>query len=274
MAFHVIAGAQDTPATIEIRKIAPADLRRALAAGWRDFLAMPSHLALLALIYPLVGIYLAFWSSGANVLPLLYPLMAGFALLGPFAAVGLYEISRRREAGLDTSWRHAFEVLRSPSMPSILALGLLLAIIFLCWLASAQILYQALFGAEAPQSYLSFMREVLTTRHGLTLIVLGNAIGLVFAIVTLCTTVVSFPLLLDRDVGAAVAIATSFRAVMRNPLEMALWGVIVAVALAFGFLTFFVGLAIVVPVLGHATWRLYRALVVPAPNAERNMQAS
>lgn len=270
--FHVIAGVDDTPAHPEVRTIGIADIKNALAAGIDDFRARPSHLLFLGLIYPIIGVVLAVWASGANLLPLLFPLMSGFALLGPFAAIGLYEISRRREAGLDSSWSHAFDVRRSPSLPSILALGLMLAIIFMLWLASAQYLYQAFFGSDRPASLSAMLGDILTTRHGWSLIVVGNAVGLVFAAVTLCASVIAFPLLLDRDTGAGVAVVTSFRAVVKNPVAMAIWGVVVATALAAGFLAFFVGLALVIPVLGHATWHLYREVIAPAPRAVRNSQ--
>src|SRR5262245_50540964 len=125
--LHVIAGAGETPAQPIIRKINLDDIKDALSSGVSDFLAMPSHLVFLGLIYPLVGLALA----ATNALQLLYPLASGFALVGPFAAIGLYEVSRRRELGLETSWKQAFNVLHSPAIPSIVALGLLLMIIFL-----------------------------------------------------------------------------------------------------------------------------------------------
>jgi uncharacterized membrane protein len=255
--LHVIAGASGAWMRPAVRKIGLADIRDALAKGVDDFLTMPSHLVFLCLIYPIVGACLA----ATNALFLLYPLASGFALIGPFAAIGLYELSRRRELGMDISWRHAFDVLRSPAMPSILALGLLLMVIFLCWLATAQALYVGLFGPFAPRSYSQFIEEVLTTPHGFALILLGNGIGFVFAALVLGISVISFPLLIDRDVGAAVAIHTSVRAVLANPVMMALWGLIVAALLVIGTVPFFIGLAVVMPVLGHATWHLYRKLV-------------
>jgi uncharacterized membrane protein len=257
--FHVIAGPDATPAYPVVRKIGPADLRGALAKGIDDFLAMPSSLFFLALIYPIVGICLA-----GIALPLLFPLMSGFALVGPFAAIGLYEISRRRELGLETSWANAFDVRHSPSVPSLLALGLLLLIIFRLWLAAAELLYGWLYGPGAPESYVRFLIDVLTTSRGWTLIVLGNTIGAAFAVVVLAISVVSFPLLLDRDVGLAVAVLTSLRAVRENPVTMAIWGLIVAAVLAIGFLLLFVGLAVAVPILAHASWHLYRKVVEPA----------
>ncbi len=257
--FHVIAGADATPAYPVVRKIGPADLKDALAKGIEDFWTIPTSLVFLGLIYPIVGICFAGFA-----LPLLYPLMSGFALIGPFAAVGLYEISRRLELGLETSFAHAFDVRHSPSIPSLLALGLLLLAIFICWGATAKALYVWLFGPMEPVSYMEFLKGILTTSRGWTLIVLGNAIGCLFAVVVLSISVISFPLLLDRDVGLAVAVRTSLRAVWENPVTMAIWGLIIAAVLAIGFLLLFVGLAVAVPVLAHASWHLYRKVVEPA----------
>ncbi len=271
--FHVIAGPDSAPFRPSIRHIKFADLKEALTKGIDDFWAMPSQLVFLGLIYPLIGICLVPLTSGENALPLLYPLVSGFALVGPFAAIGLYEMSRRRELGLDTSWRHAFEVLRSPSIPSILAVGFLLLAIFLGWLATAKGLYVWFFGPTAPNSYSQFLTQVLTTSEGWKLIILGNAIGFVFTVVCFTISAVSFPLLLDRDVGAVVAVITSFRVVATNFFIMALWGLIVAALLMLGSLPLLVGLAVVVPILGHATWHLYRRLVEPV-DADKNAVSS
>jgi len=261
--FHIVAGAGEAPAHPVVRKITPADLNEALAKGFDDFWAMPSHLVFLGLIYPVVGVCLAALTFSNNALPLLYPLASGFALIGPFAGIGLYEISRRRELGLSTSWQDAFNVLKSPSIPSIIALGVLLLVIFLTWLTTARLLYQSIFGYAVPTSYADLVNQVLTTSEGMRLIVLGNILGFIFAVAVLSISVISFPLLLDRDVGAAVAVYTSIKAVAMNPLTMALWGLIVAAALLVGSIPLFVGLAIVMPVLGHATWHLYRRVVEP-----------
>jgi uncharacterized membrane protein len=261
--FHVIAGADEAPAHPNVRKISPRDLTEALSKGFDDFWAMPSHLLFLSLIYPIAGACLAALTFTNNALPLLYPLASGFALLGPLAAIGLYEISRRREMGLEPTWQDAFGVLRSPSTPSIMALGVVLLVIFFAWMATARMLYESLFGYAAPDSYSRFINEVFTTSQGLSLILLGNLLGFVFAVVVLSISVISFPLLLDRDVGVAVAVQTSIRAVAANPVTMALWGLIVAGGLLLGSLPLFVGLAVVMPVLGHATWHLYRRIVEP-----------
>ena len=269
--FHVIAGADDSPVTVPIRKIRPADLKDVLARGFNDFAAMPSHAIFLCLIYPIIGFALGRLAFGYNVLPLLYPLMSGFALLGPLAALGLYELSRRREQGLDTSWTHAFDVLRSPSIGAIAALGILLMLIFLLWLASAQAIYESLFGPLPPELLAQFANEVFSTQAGRTLAIAGNGVGFLFALLVLIISVVSFPLLIDRDAGAAVAIWTSVRAVAANPLTMALWGVIVAALLVIGSLPFFLGLAVVMPVLGHSTWHLYRKVVEPSHEPHHNV---
>jgi uncharacterized membrane protein len=246
-----------------IRKITPADLKDALSKGLADFWAMPTHIVFLGLIYPVIGLLLGRAAFGYDVIPLLYPLAAGFALIGPIAAIGLYELSRRREAGLDTSWRHAFDVFYSPSLKNIVAVGVGLLVLFAVWIGVAQSLYTAGFGYAEPKSWSAFVNDILGTPQGRSLIITGNGIGFLFALASLCATVVTFPLLLDRNVGPAAAVLTSLRAVMANPLTMALWGLIVAVLLAVGFATFMLGLAVIVPVLGHATWHLYRKVVVP-----------
>src|SRR5262244_4677958 len=224
---------------------------------------MPTHVIFLAIIYPIFGLFLACMTFGYDVMPLLFPLAAGFALIGPFAAIGLYELSRQREKGVDVSMKLAFGVLRCRSLDAIAALGMVLMIVFLIWLTTAQLLYQSLFGYGSPESIRQFLSDILTTSKGLILIIAGNGVGFLFAVLVLTISVVSFPLLLDRDVGAMVAMHTSVRAVLRNPLMMAGWGLFVAVALVIGSLPFFVGLAVVMPVLAHSSWHLYRKVVEP-----------
>src|SRR5437870_6425720 len=258
-----MTGAGESPAYPIVRKIGFADLKDAAAKGIDDFWAMPTHVILLAIIYPLVGLVLARAAFGHHLMPLLFPLAAGYALIGPFAAIGLYEMSRQREQGADVSWKHAFGVLRCRSLDGIAALGMVLMIVFLIWLATAEWLYQSLFGHRSPESIGQFLSDILTTSEGWILIIAGNGIGFLFAVLVLMISVVSFPLLLDRDVGAMVAMHMSVRAVLRNPLMMAAWGLFVAVTLAIGSLPFFVGLAVVLPVLAPSSWHLYRKVVEP-----------
>jgi len=258
---EVIAGPQATPAYPIVRKIGPTDIRDVLAKGIDDFLAMPTQVIFICIIYPIAGLILGRVAFGYDLLPLLFPLASGFALVGPFLAIGLYELSRRRELGLETSWRNVWEPPQSSALGPILALGAVLVLIFLLWLGTAQLLYWSIFGSETPESILGFFGEMLTTPRGWTLIVLGHAIGFIFAVVVLAISVISFPLLLDKDVGVAVAVQTSIRAVQTNPAMMALWGLIVTGGLMIGTLPLFVGLAVVMPVLGHSTWHLYRRVV-------------
>ncbi|MEQ8964715.1 MAG: DUF2189 domain-containing protein [Azospirillaceae bacterium] len=256
-----IAAPAEITGTPSVRRIGTAALRTALVRGLDDFRDKPSHLLFIGIIYPIAGLILSRLVFGYEILPLLFPLAAGFALLGPFAAIGLYELSRRREQGQEVGWRHAFGVLQSPAIRQILILGAILAVTFVAWLLVAWGLYAATLGTGAPQSIGGFLDRLFTTGAGWTLIVVGNAVGALFAVFALTISVVSFPLLLDRHVGVATAIATSAKAVAANPGPMAAWGLIVAAGLVIGSIPLFVGLAVVMPILGHATWHLYRQVV-------------
>lgn len=258
---HSISDTGMGSANPRIRAIAVADLRDVLARGLDDFAAKPTHVVFLGLIYPIVGLALAQITFGYDVLPLLFPLGSGFALVGPIAAVGLYELSRRRERGLDIAWKHTFDVFRSPSIGAIAVLGVVLLAIFVAWMAAAQGIYRMTFGDAVPTSLTGFAVDVLTTPAGWTLIAAGVAVGFLFAVVVLTISVISIPLLLDRDVRPTMAVVTSVRAVAANPAPMAAWGFVIAGGLVVGSLPLFVGLAVVVPVLGHATWHLYRKVV-------------
>jgi uncharacterized membrane protein len=244
-----------------VARIGIADIEEVLARGLRDFAAFRSDVIFLCVLYPVAGLVLVRLAFGYQMLPLLFPLASGFALIGPFAAVGLYELSRRREAGIETSWADAFGVIRSPSFSAIVLLGLVLMAIFLLWLGAALKIYAWTLGPESPASAATFLRDVFTTPAGWTLIGAGLGAGFLFALLVLTISVVSFPLLLDRQAGLDTAIMTSVRAVVANPGPMALWGLIVAAGLVIGSLPCLLGLIIVMPVLGHATWHLYRRVV-------------
>ena len=244
-----------------IGRIGLADLRAALREGLRDLGVARTDVWFIAVIYPLAGLVLARLAFSLNLLPLVFPLISGFAILGPLAAVGLYAVSRRLEADAPVSWSTPFEVFRSPALSSILGLGAVLGLIFLIWLAAAWGVYAVTLGPERPESIGAFLRDVFTTGAGWVMIVVGVGVGALFAALTFAISAISFPLLLDRDVGVATAIQTSLRAVAENPAQMAAWGLIIAVALALGSLPALAGLIFVVPWLGHASWRLYRKLV-------------
>lgn len=259
--FHVVSGAHEHLIPPRVRRIGLADIRDVLRRGVRDFSEQPSHYVFMCLIFPIVGLILITWASAGNALHLVFPLVAGFAIVGPFAAIGLYEVSRRREQGLDSSWKHGFALLRSPAIPAMVLIGLILAAIFTAWLLVAQEIYVLFFGAAPPESFSGFIRELFTTRHGWSLLVAGNLVGALFSLFVLTTTSIAFPLLLDRDCGAYIAIQTSVRVMMVNPVPMLMWGLIVAALLVIGSLPILVGLAVVIPILGHSTWHLYRKTV-------------
>jgi uncharacterized membrane protein len=267
-AFHVYVGPEALAAPPKVRSIGPHDCFTALAEGFDDFFAIPTYPVFVGLFYAVAGIALVAMSSFTSALQLVFPLAAGFALIGPFVAIGLYEMSRRRDRGLEVRGRDAFAVFRSPALPSILAFGLLLLMIFAAWIFAAEFIYAWLYGPNPPAAALPFLTDVLTTTRGWLLIVVGGLVGFCFAALALCISVVSFPLMLDRDVGLVPALEASLSVTRANPVAVALWGLIVASALVVGSLPVFTGLAVIMPVLGHATWRLYRKAIERDPAHE------
>jgi len=267
-ALHVYYGPDALSAPAVVRRIGVGEALAALREGFDDFRAMPSHLAFLAVFYVGAGIVLTSLSSFGGALQLVFPLAAGFALVGPFFAIGLYELSRRRELGLEVSYTDAFVVANSPALPSIICLGLGLVAIFAAWTAIAEELYVWLYGPAAPTSAIAFLQDVFSTSRGWLLIGVGGGVGFLFALATLCLSVVSFPLMLDRDVGLIPAIETSLRLCRTSPMAVATWGAIVAGLLILGSVPLFIGLAVVMPVLGHGTWRFYRRAVERDPAHE------
>ena len=262
-AFHVFSSGSADTQNIKVRKIEVSDVVDALKQGFGDFMKRPSHYIFLVIIYPVIGILLFKFASGGNAFELLFPLMSGFALIGPIAAIGLYEISRRLEKNMDTSWKHAFDVRKSPAVPAILAVGAMLVVLFLLWLLAAHVIFLWLYGDAQKNVTFELLYDMISTQRGWTLILLGNGLGFCFAVVVLCTSVVAFPILLDRDVGAILAIKTSISVSVMNPIPMIAWGLIVAGCLLLGALPGLAGLLVALPVLGHATWHIYRKVVVP-----------
>ena len=247
----------------EIQRITMADLKQALRRGVEDFTACRTDVMFLCLIYPVIGLFIAAAEAKGGLLPLLFPTASGFALMGPFFALGLYEMSRKREQAGKIRWLDMFNVLRSPSIGAIALLGLLLVALFFVWLALAQGIYAVTLGPAPPASVGAFLRDAFTTQAGWAMILLGWGVGTLFAGGVLAISVVSFPLMLDRPVALRAAIAASLRAVRLNPLQLGAWGLLVAAALFVGALPCFVGLILVLPILGHSTWHLYRKVVVP-----------
>ncbi len=244
-----------------VQRLTTADLRQALRKGLADMEFFRSDVIFVCLLYPILGITMAALALQGDYLHLLFPAIAGFALAGPVAAVGLYEMSRRRERGEPTSWAALFDVAASPRFGAIMLLALLHGVVFLAWIVSADVIWRATLGAMPAGGLWALPGAVLGSGAGWALLVVGCGVGFLFAVLVLAMSVVSFPLLLDRNVGLAQAIGTSIAVARANPRVVATWGLIVAGLLALGFIPFMLGLVIVMPLLGHASWHLYRAAV-------------
>lgn len=245
----------------EIARIGIDDIGVALRKGYDDFAHFRSDVMFLVAIYPIIGICLAAIAFDRALLPLLFPLAAGFALLGPLVGVGLYEMSRRREAGEAAGWEAALSALRAHVIGPVVVLGLYLLGLFVLWMLAARTIHAATLGPEPPASVIGFVSDVFTTPAGWAMIAIGIAVGFVFAVIALAISLTSFPMLIERRAGLPVAVATSITVARKNPVTVAVWGLVVAVLMALGTLPLFLGLIVVLPVLGHATWHLYRAAV-------------
>jgi uncharacterized membrane protein len=254
---------QVSSSEIGIRTIGLNDLWQSLKEGYDDFNATPAVGMFLAILfYLLFALLLTLVLVGGNLLHLAFPVVAGFTLIGPVVSVGLFEMSRRRERGLNVSWRSTFDFVHSGSFAPILALSVVMMLLYVAWLFTAQFLYFGIFGEDPPVSASDFVTQLVTTRRGAGLIWYGVLLGFLFAVTALAISAVAFPLLLDRPASAATAVAVSIRAVA-NLTVMAVWGVVVVGLLAAGAIVFLIGLAAVLPILGHATWHVYRKVVEP-----------
>jgi uncharacterized membrane protein len=270
MATDTVASRSRAQAKIPVRKITDEDVRWSLRAGWDDFMAMRGDLIFAGLIYTLIGIAAAVMTTNGPLMPFFVPIVAGIGLLGPVAAVGFYELARRREQGLHSNWWHFLDVRKRPAAEDIGVVAALLLGVFALWLLAAGLLYLLIFGWMTPTSITGFFVEILTTPRGWALMVAGGVVGAVFGWIVLALSVVSAPLLVDCDVTAAQAVSASWRAAHANKADMIRWGLAVAGLLILGSIPLFVGLAVVLPWLGYATWHLYTRLVdreaLPARN--------
>ncbi|SEA75505.1 DUF2189 domain-containing protein [Rubrimonas cliftonensis] len=244
-----------------IRTITVEDVSAALREGAEDFRAMPAFGMAIGLLFAIGGMAMLALAYQYDMVVLVFPMLAGFALIGPFAAMGLYEASRRRDAGQAVGLGDLFNIRRATTNVNILFLGFILLFAVFVWLRVALLIYALFFGlSPTPLDHL--LSEVFTTVNGFTFMLVGNAVGAGFAFVVFSITVVSFPYMLEKDVDPVTAVALSVSAVAKNLMPLLGWGLFVAIALAASWLPFFLGLIVVLPVLGHATWRLYKRMIV------------
>jgi len=259
---------------LQIRRISDDDLRFSLKQGWEDFRDLRGDLIFAGLIYTMIGLAAVVMTTSRPLIPFFYPVVAGVALLGPMAAVGFYELARRRELGEEVHWFNFLDVRKRPTVDDMGIVAGLLLVFFVGWLIAAASLYALLFGWATPTSIGSFISAIFTTTRGWALIVSGAIVGAVFGWFVLALSVVSLPMLVDCDLSAAEAVSTSWRAAHANKGEMIRWGVIVAALLVLGSIPLFVGLALVLPWLGYSTWHLYTRLVdreaIPARRRRRD----
>lgn len=252
-----IEQAQILPVTVA-RDLKIRDLRAALAAGWGDFRAHPVFGLFFGSIYVVAGMFLYFALFTRGEVAWLVPAAAGFPLLAPFAAVGLYEVSRRREAGLPMSWRSIIGALRGRGDEQILSMGVIVFVAFGFWIMLAHGIF-AIFLAESGLGSESL--DLFRTGAGIMMLVVGSIVGALMALAFYSITVISLPMLVDREVDFLTAIIASLATVRSNTFVLLAWAVFIAVSLFAAMLPLFLGLLVVLPVLGHATWHLYRRSV-------------
>lgn len=246
----------------QIRRIDSSDLNWALREGWKDFLDKRGDLIVIGPLYPVLCLVAAVITFNDPLLPLFFPLIAGLSIAGPAIASGFYELARRREEGRDSSWRHFLDPLNGRSRLPLALLTGGLAALFVGWLLVAYAIYAVTFGFDVPMRVGDFLGRLFTTRAGWELIILGNLAGFCFAVATLVFSVVSFPMVVDKPVDAGLAVRTSLAAVRKNPGAVCGWGLRVAALLLLGMIPLAIGLAVVLPWLGYATWHLYTKLVI------------
>ena len=246
---------------VPVRTIDDGDLRFSLRQGWEDFRDLRGDIFFAGLIYTLIGLAAVVMTTSAPLIPFFYPVVAGVALLGPVAAVGFYELARKRENGQEVHWFNFIDVRKRPSVDDMGIVAGLLLLIFVGWLIAAGALYALLFGWATPTSMGGFLSAVFTTPRGWALIAAGIVVGAVFGWFVLALSVASLPMLVDCDVTAAEDVSASWRAAHANKGEMIRWGIVVAGLLVLGSIPAFVGLAFVLPWLGYSTWHLYTRLV-------------
>lgn len=242
-------------------RIGFSDLSAALSAGLRDFLKAPGFGLFFSVFYVVGGILIYLELSVRGEELWVIPIGLGFPLLAPFAAVGLYEVSRRLETGEALDWSAILGVVFRQKDRQFPSMAVMMIMFFMLWVFVAHLIFALFMGLQSLTNILSNWQDSLLTPNGLTMLAIGTGVGAVMAFVLFSLTVVSLPLLLEREIDFISAMIASFQLVLANPVPMIAWGITVSVLLFLGMLSFFLGLFIILPVCGHATWHLYRRAV-------------
>ena len=257
------SGSSAPPAFPVVRAATFEDIRIALAQGWGDFLKAPAYCLFLGGVYALGGLLVVSTVMLFGMGYLAYPLAAGFVLIGPFIAAGLYEVSRRLECDQKLEWRGVLGVVFAQGGREFAWMAFVSIFAFIVWMYQVRLLLALFLGFQTFASFGAFIQMIFTTGEGLAFLAVGHIVGAVMASVVFSLTVVSFPLLLDRDVDFITAMIVSVQAVVKSPVVMLCWAFAIVIIVVVASLPFFLGLSVALPVLGHATWRLYRRIVAP-----------
>jgi uncharacterized membrane protein len=244
----------------EVQTVAATDIGACLSAGLSDFLRAPAFGMVFSAVYVLGGLVLFLVATASGQEWWLIPFVVGFPLLAPFAAVGLYEVSRRIEIGEPLIWREVLGVVIAQRNRQIPSMAMVILLIFMFWVFMAHTIFALFMGLQSLTNITS-SPEVLLRGSGPVMLAVGSVIGTGFALALFSFTVAGLPVLLERELDFISAIILSVRAVIANAGVMALWGLCIAALLFLGMLPVFLGLFVALPVLGHASWHMYRRLL-------------
>lgn len=247
-----------------VKSITQADIRDALKAGLSDFQRAPLYGLFFGAIFSIVGVAIASALVRGEASYWIFPVAAGFPLIGPFAAVGLYEVSRRLETGEPLAWGPVLMAGFRQQNSQLPFFAVFTVFAFLVWIVLARVIFAVSFGTASMTNVMTSF-EVFVTGPGLIMLVIGTIVGAALAALLFAISVVGVPLLLDQDIDVVTAMITSFKATVENREAMIFWGLLIAGAIAIAMLPLFLGMILVFPMLGHASWHIYRKVIEPAP---------
>ena len=247
----------------QVREIAISDVVEALGAGLRDFRRAPLFGLAFGSFFAIGGVLIVLTAAAFHMSYLSYPLAAGFVLVGPFAAVGLYEVSRRLEANEPLGWGAVFGTMWAQKGRELSWMAFVVLFVQIMWMYQVRLLLAIFLGFRSFASFNEFVTEVITTSEGLMFLAIGHVVGAILSLILFSLTVISFPLLMEEDRDFITAMITSVKAVVTSPIPMIGWAFVVTITLIVSIIPAFVGLVITLPVLGHTTWHLYRKCVIP-----------